>query len=109
MSAFNTEDFDEIEVRFNNSKGYLKATFDKNGNLVNTFQKFKNIALPRNIQEQLYKENMGWSMTKNKYVASGKSDLIQKEKYRIRLSNGDQKKSITIIPALIAEGRVTSN
>ncbi len=109
LNAIDTEDFDEIQVSFINRKGYLRATFDKNGNLVNTFQHFKNIALPRNIQEQLYNENRGWSMTKNKYVASGKSDMIQKEKYRIGLSNGKQKKNITIIPALAEGGRVASN
>ncbi len=109
LSAIDTKDFDEIQVSFINRKGHLKATFDKDGYLLGTSQQFKNIALPRNVREQLYNENKGWSMIKNKYVASGKSDMIQKEKYRIRLSNGDKKKSITIAPAIPVGGRIASN
>lgn len=109
LSAIDTEDFEEIQVSFVNRKGYLKATFDKDGYLLATSQQFKDIALPRDVREQLYNENKGWSMTKNKYVASGKGSMIQKEKYRIRLNNGDKNKNITISPALPAEGRVASN
>lgn len=109
LSTVDTEDyFDGIQVSFINSKGLLKATFDKEGNLVRTYQKFKNIPLPRDIREQVYNDYKGWSMTKNKYVASGKGDMIQKEKYRIRLKNGSKNKSIKIIPAVPAGGRVTS-
>ncbi|MFN4764020.1 hypothetical protein ACKGJN_12905 [Gillisia sp. Q332] len=109
LSVIDTEDFDEIEVSFINRKGYLKATFDNDGDLVETYQNFKNILLPSNVREQLYNENKGWSMTKNKYVASGKGSIIDKQKYRIRLSNGDKNKNITIIPAVTAGGSVASN
>ncbi|MFO8147152.1 MAG: hypothetical protein ACQEQB_07585 [Bacteroidota bacterium] len=109
LDALDTEDIEEIQVSFINRKGHLRATFDKDGDLVKTYQKFKDIALPRNIREQVYIENKGWSIVKNKYVASGKGAMIQKEKYRLRLNNGDRNKNITITPAVPAEGRVASN
>lgn len=109
LSALETEDFEEIQVSFISRKGFLKARFDKDGYLLSTVQQFKNIALPRNVREQLYNENKGWSMVKNKYIASGKGAEIDKQKYRIRLSNGDQNKNITIIPAVTAGASVVSN
>lgn len=109
LSAIETEDYDEIQVSFVNRKGYLKATFDNDGDLIKTYQNFKNVALPRDIREQVYNDNKGWSIIKTKYVASGKGAMIQKEKYRLRLNNGDKNKNITIIPALPASGRMASN
>ncbi|MFO7720609.1 MAG: hypothetical protein R6W85_09250 [Gillisia sp.] len=109
LATIDTKDFDEIQVIFNNSKGHLTATFDNDGYLLNTFQQFKDIALPRDLSLKLYNENKGWTMVKNKYVASGKGYKIEKEKYRIRLNNGNQNKNITIIPAVPAGGRVASN
>ncbi len=108
LSVIDTKDFDKIQVSFVNRKGRLEATFDKDGDLVETYQQFKNIALPRNVREQLYNENKGWSMLKNKYVASGKGSKMDKQKYRIRLSNGNQNKSITIIPAVTAVGMASN-
>lgn len=107
LEVLDTEDLDEIQVSFVNRNGFLKATFDKEGNLVKTVQKFKNISLPGDIREQVYKDNKGWSITRNIYVATGKGPMIQKEKYRIRLKNGSKNKNIKIIPALPAEERVT--
>lgn len=104
-----TKDFEEIRVSFNNRKGQLIATFNKDGDLLETSQQFKDIVLPRNVRDELYHEHNGWTMVKNKYVASGKGYMIQKEKYRIRLNNGNQNKNITIIPAVPAGGRVASN
>lgn len=109
LDVIDTEDFDKIQVSFINRKGYLQATFDKDGDLLNTYQQFKDIALTRDVREQLYNENKGWSMVSNKYVAKGKGNMIEKEKYRIRLKNDGQKKTITIIPSISEGGRVASN
>lgn len=103
------QDFEEAQVRFVTTKGYLNATYDKGGDLVKTSQKFKNIYLPRNIWEQVYKENTGWTMLNNKYTASGKGNKIDKAVYQIKLSDGKKTKNIKISPAVVSEGRMVNN
>lgn len=107
--SLNLDDSEETEVRFITSKGYLKATYNQNGELVKTAQQFKNIILPRYIWNQVYKENEGWTMVNNKYTASGKTNKIDKEVYRIKLSDGKKMRKIKFSPAVVHEGRIGKN
>ncbi|WP_026934793.1 hypothetical protein [Christiangramia echinicola] len=102
------KDYVSYEVTFTSSNGYLSADFDQDGNLVKTFQKFKDIVLPLDIRREVYMANKGWTMTQNKYVASGRGDLIEKEIYKIKLENGNQKRTMKIDPR-ISGSSVASN
>src|SRR5680860_1232900 len=68
------------------------------GELTKTAQKFKNIPLPFNLRRELYTSYKGWNMVKNTYTASGKSDQIDKELYRIKLKNGNRSQIVKIVP-----------
>ena len=92
------EDYDSYLVTFTSSKGYLSADFDEEGNLVKTYQKFKDIVLPLDLRREVYMANKGWTMTGNKYVASGNGDLVEKEFYKVKLENGNQKRTMKIDP-----------
>ncbi|TRO66927.1 hypothetical protein [Christiangramia sabulilitoris] len=96
--AAHDEEWDSYAVTFSSSKGYLSADFDKDGNLVSTFQKFKDIVLPLDVRREVYMANKGWTMTGNKYTASGSGEIIQKEVYKIKLVNGNQKRTMKIDP-----------
>lgn len=98
IAEFRGQDFDSYVVTFNSTKGFLSADFDEDGNLVKTFQKFNDIVLPLDIRREVYMANKGWTMTKNKYVASGRGDLIEKEMYKIKLENGGQKRTMKLDP-----------
>ena len=92
------EEYDSYAVTFTSSKGYLSADFDDKGNLVKTYQKFKDIVLPLDVRREVYMANKGWTMTQNKYVASGRGDLLEKETYKIKLENGNQNRTMKIDP-----------
>ncbi len=108
FNSLNLDDFEEVEVKFVSSKGYLKATFDEHGELIRTDQQFKNIALPGHIRNQVYKNNLGWYMVNNKYTASGNTNKIDKELYRINLTDGKKMRRLKFSPAIISEGRMVS-
>jgi len=91
-------DYNSYVVTFTSGNGYLSANFDDEGNLVKTHQKFTDIVLPLDVRREVYMANKGWTMTQNKYVASGKGDLIEKENYKIKLENGNQKRTMKIDP-----------
>ena len=96
----------DIIVTVRNSKGSLTATYDHQGNLLATSQKFKNIALPGLIRNEVYGKYQGWTMVKNKYSASGKEDKIDKEKYIVVLENGEDREKLRITPSRFSQNGV---
>lgn len=98
IQAIDVPGYDSYLISFRSSKGYLDATYSKDGKLERTYQKFQNIALPYDIRNQIYISHKGWTITKNTYVASGKMDMINKEFYRIKLENGNKSQNIKIYP-----------
>lgn len=109
IKSINEPNYDSYLVNFRSSKGYLDATYNEDGELEKTFQRFQNIALPYEIRNQIYANHKGWTMTKNTYVASGKGYMVDKELYRITLENGKNRQIIKIQPKSGASGRVVSN
>lgn len=98
IAATADEGFDSYLVTFTSGNGYLSADFDADGNLVKTFQKFKDIVLPLDVRREVYMQNKGWTMVSNKYTASGNGDLLEREQYRIKLENGSQKRTMKLDP-----------
>ncbi len=96
IAAVEDEKFDGYQVTFRSEKGQLRADFDKHGNLGATSERFKNIILPARLREQLYRDHKGWEIVKNIRVARGDNGLVNKEFYRIKLRNGDQRRTIKI-------------
>ena len=88
------EQFDSYQVTFKTRKGHLLADFDQEGNLLKTSQKFENIVLPKELSSQLYKDHKGWAMVKNRVVAHGKQDKMDKAVYKVTIQNGKQKKNL---------------
>jgi len=91
-------DYESYGVTFSSSKGYLEAKFSKDGELTETAQNFKDILLPLNVRRELYTSYKGWNMVNNSYTASGKSDQIDKELYRIKIKNGNRSRIVKIVP-----------
>ncbi len=87
---------ESFTVTFKSQKGSLVANFDENGNLTNTSQNFKNIIVPKDIREELYRDYKGWEMVKNKYVAKGNSTFLEKQTYKVKLKKGNRTKTITL-------------
>lgn len=99
LRANSSEGYDQVDVTVKSSNGILLATYDEDGSLVKTYQKFKDIALPSEIRNQVYNAyGDGWTMTKNKYVASGMEDHIDREEYIVHLKNGTSKEKLKITP-----------
>ena len=94
LEANKREHFNEIVVRVQSDNGYLKATYDRKGNLERTQQQFKDILLPRELIEKMYVENPGWVMSTNKYMARSRGTKLIDEKYVIKLENGKDSKKI---------------
>ncbi|MUP46963.1 hypothetical protein E0K83_14550 [Gramella sp. BOM4] len=109
IEIYEDRGYDRYNITFQNGKGYLKAEFDNDGEIVKTFQKFKDIVLPLDVRRELYNSNKGWTMVSNKYIGSGRGDLLENEVYKIKLENGKSKRSVKIDPRTVAKTSVASN
>lgn len=103
------EEYDGYQVTFRSKRGHLKADFDERGNLEKTSERFKNILLPANLREQLYRDHKGWEMVKNIRVTRGENGLVKKEIYRIKLHKGTQRKVVKIDGIAAERSEVVSN
>lgn len=93
------EKYDEIKVTVKSSNGILMANYDKNGNLVDTYQKFRDVPLPSDIRNQVFgTHGSGWTMLKNNYVATGLNKSIDEETYIVHMKNGNKKDKLKITP-----------
>ncbi|MCP9199780.1 hypothetical protein MKO06_07685 [Gramella sp. GC03-9] len=109
IEIYEDRGFDRYHITFQNGKGYLKAEFDDDGEVVKTYQKFTDIVLPLDVRRELYNSNKGWTMVSNKYIASGRGELIENETYKIKLENGKSKRNIKLDPRSVARTSVASN
>lgn len=88
--------YDYYEVTFISKNGSLVAEFDQKGNLMDTQQHFKNVILPRELRENIYNTNKGWSVVSAIYQANTKGEIIQNATYKVSLVNGDQHKKLKL-------------
>ncbi|SDR80979.1 hypothetical protein [Gramella sp. MAR_2010_147] len=87
-----------IIVIAKSAKGYLMATYNEDGQMIKNSQKFKDIALPYNVRNEVYAQYKGWTMTSNKYIAFGNGDQINKQKYIFTLERGNEKAKMKLTP-----------
>ncbi|MCG2419234.1 hypothetical protein K8089_09385 [Aequorivita sp. F47161] len=83
-------------VTFKSSNGSLEADFDSKGRLLETRQQFKNVILPANLRSDVHKAYQGYTLTKTKYTARTKGEILANAKYKIRLENGKDKQHLKI-------------
>lgn len=92
-------DSENIMVTAKSSKGYLRAVYDANGNIVQTFQKFRDVPMPYDVRNEVYGKYQGWTVTSNRFIASGKGDQLEDQKYLVYVQKGKQKEKFKVIPA----------
>lgn len=103
-SEFYNDEYDSYVVSFYIPEGKILAAYDKDGTILRTIERFKNIKLPREVLNSVAKQYPNWIFDKNHYIVNyydSSSGNITK-KYKITLKNG--KKSIRV--KVDAEGNI---
>lgn len=90
--------FDTYEVIFKGTNGNIVAAYDDNGKLLNTYEKFENVALPENVKNTVLKEYSDWTIHKTNYLVNyfnGKNSAVKKV-YQIQIMKGNDKMNLKI-------------
>lgn len=101
-AAFNVKDseyysdfYDTYEVTFYIPDGYLLAAYDKNGEILRTVEKYRDITLPIEVINAVAKQYPNWSFKKDVYLVSYHENQGVNKKYKITLENGDKRIRVT--------------
>jgi len=89
-SEFYQDDYDLYNISFFIPEGKILAAYDKDGKIIRTAEKFKNINLPLSVKEAVADRFPGWTITKDVYLVRYVDDKGVTKKYKLKLENGDK-------------------
>lgn len=83
-------EFDGYNVYFKTNKGVVSAIYDKEGKMISTHQRFKNVALPDDVKLEILRKYRNSQVLKNNHVVTSKNWMIDKEFYKVKIQDGDK-------------------
>ena len=86
----------EYQVTFKNEQGHLYVTYNHEGQIIKSIERFKNIAIPSFLRVHIAKSYPNWSIGNN--VCTKQYNIHQGAKtiYKIEMQNGNTSKTISI-------------
>ena len=83
-------------VHFKTNKGHLITNFDEDGDLISSFQRFKNVRLPDEARLKILQEYRDAIFVSNQYRAVSKGWDIQKEHYKVKIKDGNKTRRLKL-------------
>ena len=87
---------ESFKVVFNSIKGSIIATYDNNGKILTTKERFRDIKLPEPVRTYVFKKYPKWSLLGNTYLVSYQSDKDAKKIYKVQIGKDNLKKNLKI-------------
>lgn len=91
------DSYDTYEVFFSHSDGRVIATYDKDGRIVKSFEKFKDIPIPTPISNTVLDAYPDWTISKHTYVVSYYRDKSITKTYHFQIKKGRNKKNLKMV------------
>lgn len=95
-SDYYEEEYDTYFISFYIPDGEILATYDKDGKLLSTVEKYKNVALPQTIAQAVVKRFPNWTIPKDVYLVNYNEQSGSKKVYKITLENADKRLKIKV-------------
>lgn len=89
-SEFYEDGSDFYRVYFFIPDGKVVAAYDRDGKIIYTIEKFKNVALPENIASSIADRFPGWKIAKDVYKVNYDVKDGTKKQYKVVLENGNK-------------------
>lgn len=100
-AEFYEDEYDTYFVSFYIPEGKILAAYDKDGHLLRTAERFKNVAVPKMISQAVAKRFPNWSIAKDVYVVSYYSETATKASatqkvYKLLLEDGSKRMRVKV-------------
>jgi len=83
-------------VAFKTQKGTILTSYDRKGEVVESVEKFRDLALPLEIMRTGLKSHAGWAVIRTNYYVSYVKDQRTEIIYTIQITDGIKKKKILL-------------
>ena len=83
------DEYDTYYVTFFIPDGKILAAYGKDGKLIRTIEKFKNVKLPIKVRDAIAKRFPNWRMVEDAYRVNYHKGVAKKQ-YKVTLKNGDE-------------------
>lgn len=90
-SEYYEDEYDNYFISFYIPEGTILAVYDKDGNLLRTVEKFKNVTVPPVVKSAVAERFPQWAISKDVYVVSYQDAKGSKKVYKLLLQNGDKR------------------
>ncbi len=88
-SEFYSDEYETYYISFYIPDGKILAAYDKDGKLIRTIERYKNVKLPETVRDAIAKEYPEWAIVSDVYkVNFHKNDEIAKKQYKVRIKKG---------------------
>lgn len=95
-ASFYKPENETYEVYFKTKKGKSTVYYDADGKILKSHEFYSNVQVPPEIWKEIYRDNEGWLMVKNKYSSTYSDSEIRNRRYKVFLSDGDQTKKVVL-------------
>ena len=89
-SDFVEDKFINYAVFFENSHGTISATYDKEGRIIKTFEKFKDVQPPRAVVNAIFDTYPGWKIANDIYLVKYNENSGVTKKYKLVLEKDNE-------------------
>lgn len=94
VSDIYSKEFDSYEVKFENEKGRITATYDIDGEIMRSYEKFKDVKLPRSVAESIVEKYPGWAIVNTTYLVNYRLNKDLSREYKVFLEKDKEKKMV---------------
>ncbi len=84
------DDYDTYEVSFFIPEGTVLAAYDRDGKLLRTIERYKNVGLPQAVRDGVSKQYPKWKVSKDVYLVNYHDQKGATKKYKLKLENGKE-------------------
>jgi hypothetical protein len=95
-SEYYDDEYEEYNISFYLPAGYVLATYNKDGKLLRTAERFKNVALPKSVAQSLVKRYPHWDIPKDVYRVTYKDDKGATKVWKVLLKQGEKRLKVKL-------------
>jgi len=93
------QQYDAYEVIFrenNSKKNTIVATYDNEGRILNSFEKFNDVSVPPAVRNAVYNEFPDWKIYSDTYLVTYYSGKEAKRVFKLKIKKDNKKKTLRV-------------
>lgn len=88
--------FEAYEVIFKETDGSIIATYDSDGKIISSLERFNDVLLPYKVRTTVFDKYPDWILHKDSYLVSYYLDKDVKKVYKVQLRKDGKRKNLKI-------------